>query len=184
MSTTKDESTTIRIAKACSACSRQKLRCDGANPCARCQSIGGVECVYLPSMRGKIKRKRKQIVPLEDMTQPVRGDQWQSKESKCFNDALFPSQSDAYTPMSGSAASPVTKTSLDKLTTTLPLDGDAHNPLAVLVELSEAASDRAFATGRRRQREEDEYYAPLERTLKEEAPQIMSLINAHEYYPL
>ena len=78
---------------------------------------------------------------------------------------------------------------LDKITTTLPLNGDAHNPLSVLVELSEAASalhphespSSAFRDpSSKRQREEDDYYAPLERTLKEEAPHIMALINTHE----
>lgn len=103
---------------------------------------------------------------------------------------------------------------MDQLTSTLPLPGDTHNPLAVLVELSEvtpplevsdegeeqsrqngaeagivdeavSASQSAAEGGKRKQSsggqgEEDEYYAPIERTLKDEAPHIMSLINIHE----
>jgi len=79
---------------------------------------------------------------------------------------------------------------LDRVTTTLPLDGDADNPLSVLVELSVAASSvyphvTSSSSLRRpdfaRHREGDDYYAPLERTLKEEAPHIMAFINTHEW---
>ena len=93
---------------------------------------------------------------------------------------------------------------VDKLTTTLPLPGDAHNPLAVLVELSEVTppvdedaeggtsgtspGGHAVHSGPVRlghpmigQAKEEGYYAPLQRTLKDEAPHIMSLINTHEY---
>jgi hypothetical protein len=95
---------------------------------------------------------------------------------------------------------------VEKLTPTLPLPGDAHNPLAVLVELSEVTpppedaevQDRAMAgdggdpniaragpLGRHgstsgRAKEEDGYYAPFTMTLRDEAPHIMSLINTHE----
>jgi hypothetical protein len=74
---------------------------------------------------------------------------------------------------------------MDKLTSTLPLPGDSHNPLSVLVELSEVAlADLEGSSGSMRgetgKLEEEQYYAPLERTLKEEAPHIMSFINTHE----
>lgn len=56
---TQSDGDRTRMAKACSACSRQKLRCDGAQPCARCRTAGSEQrCIYLPSMRGKIKRRR------------------------------------------------------------------------------------------------------------------------------
>ena len=49
-----------RTSRACSFCHRQKLRCDGAKPCLRCiKSKVSDGCEYLPSMRGKT-RKRKQ----------------------------------------------------------------------------------------------------------------------------
>ncbi len=36
-----------------------QLRCDGHHPCARCVRTGKPgECVFLPSMRGKTKRKK------------------------------------------------------------------------------------------------------------------------------
>jgi hypothetical protein len=84
---------------------------------------------------------------------------------------------------------------IDKLTT-LPLPGDAHNPLAVLAEASATANPDSggsptdivsvvgtAGTGRTNgpgEKEEGGYYAPLDRTLKDEAPHIMSLINVHE----
>lgn len=78
----------------------------------------------------------------------------------------------------------------DKLTT-LPLPGDAHNPLAVLAEASATTEDdedqnspgvRAWAGqgGGSRQDGARGYYAPLERKLKDEAPHIMTYINVHE----
>jgi len=74
---------------------------------------------------------------------------------------------------------------VNKLTSTLPLPGDGHNPLSVLVELSDSAQyiregGDVLSASAKEVPEEAEYYAPLERTLKEEAPHIMSLINPHE----
>lgn len=59
-SSTKDR-TKDRAVRACSSCSRQKLKCDGDKPCSRCvvQNITS-ECSYLPSMRGKMRGKRQQ----------------------------------------------------------------------------------------------------------------------------
>lgn len=202
----------IRIAKACSACSRQKLRCDGSQPCTRCRSLGSPElCVYLPSMRGKIKRKR---VKSNTDTSEVLGSHHRSPTSTTSasqrrrgvpeNTELW--ESDQPQPQPGPSSFSRTSNSprrspkrlvgrresasdLDHLTTTLPLPGDAHNPLAVLVELSEVATRRVQdvspvpyqgVESSKRQREEEEYYAPLERTLKEEAPLIMALISTHE----
>ena len=73
--------------------------------------------------------------------------------------------------------------SVDKLTT-LPLPGDAHNPLAVLAEASstthtfDAKSPVTKMAGN--EGEDKGYYAPLERVLKDEAPHIMSRIDVHE----
>lgn len=219
----------IRIAKACSACSRQKLRCDGSHPCSRCQTMGSAgECVYLPSMRGKIKRKRRVMEDEPDARmqsnsgQGGRSDRGDGRSKSIstgggggggsvdFNKPSLWETSRAGSSSTGyehrKSHSPITSTTtttiqlgttrrdsdqptLDKLTTTLPLPGDSHNPLAVLVELSEAAATRrgdAASPGMfegessQRQREEEEYYAPLERTLKEEAPHIMRFINGHE----
>jgi hypothetical protein len=89
--------------------------------------------------------------------------------------------------------------SIDKYTT-LPLPGDAHNPLAVLAEASATAhsdtgasphdamlgglgsgSGGAHGPGQTgMEGEEAGYYAPVERAQTNEAPHIMSLINVHE----
>jgi hypothetical protein len=189
-----------RLAKACSACSRQKVRCDGAQPCTRCCSVGLTDqCIYLPSMRGKIKRRKTK--PSKDAScEPSH--RMQTTQAGTNNSALWDTNASTSgsvreaEPLSAAETSPTaslargqTAATLDKLTTTLPQNGDAHNPLSVLVELSEAASSRHSyesptstfqASASKRQREEDDYYAPLERTLKEEAPHIMALINTHE----
>ncbi|KAK4448709.1 fungal-specific transcription factor domain-containing protein [Podospora aff. communis PSN243] len=36
-----------RVAKACSFCAKQRLRCDGKEPCGRCHARG-LQCIYLP----------------------------------------------------------------------------------------------------------------------------------------
>lgn len=212
------EASRPRIAKACSACSRQKLRCDGAQPCTRCVTLGtGDQCVYLPSMRGKIKRRKVRPPPnapkidspipggdtAENRKQDPNRQVWErSRElhdgAGARNSTLWDSsraevsgRRDEHT--SGQRDSPgcrllarrSSESTLDKLTTTLPLPGDAHNPLSVLVEMSEAQTSEPTPTHQgatvvKRQNEEDVYYAPLERTLKEEAPHIMALINTHE----
>ncbi|KAK4687227.1 hypothetical protein P7C73_g2891, partial [Tremellales sp. Uapishka_1] len=76
--------------------------------------------------------------------------------------------------------------------TTLPLPGDAHNPLALLAEASATSlfeedppltDDRAGRSQKGRDhdgRSRGHYYAPLERSLKDEAPHIMSRINVQE----
>lgn len=46
-----------RVARACSQCAKQRLRCDGQDPCARCESKGA-QCVYLP-------RARRRVAPIE-----------------------------------------------------------------------------------------------------------------------
>lgn len=46
-----------RVARACSHCAKQRLRCDGQDPCARCRSKG-TQCVYLP-------RVRRRVAPIE-----------------------------------------------------------------------------------------------------------------------
>lgn len=48
-----------RASRACASCNRQKLRCDGGRPCTRCTTSGLEEsCEYLPSLRGKTRRKK------------------------------------------------------------------------------------------------------------------------------
>lgn len=72
----------------------------------------------------------------------------------------------------------------DKLTT-LPLPGDGHNPLAVLAEASMGLEQDAASPGIKRdageERKEESYYAPLERTLKDEAPHIMRFLSFTEF---
>jgi hypothetical protein len=182
------------------------------------------QCIYLPSMRGKIKRRK--VKPSGEASgsnnassslnqpptqPPAQSDayleQWDKERRRTMdgsgshNSSLWdPPQSStattndldnhslAVTSPEASSSRSQQPSTIDKLTT-LPLRGDAHNPLSVLVELSEAASnseprDRRQSSFQnsdlKRQREEEEYYAPLERTLKDEAPQIMALINTHE----
>ncbi|KAL1408026.1 hypothetical protein Q8F55_004823 [Vanrija albida] len=49
----------LRASRACSSCNRQKLRCDGQNPCGRCIGLGQAKvCEYLPSLRGKTRKKK------------------------------------------------------------------------------------------------------------------------------
>ena len=341
-----------RISKACAPCGRQKLKCEGGAPCARCVTLECAEtCVYLPSLRGKTRKKRAdrereatekaaaaaaaalaadheqaqpraqcgsqadgsgvhahmaipasgvsmgpvdgvslglqhrshsperlQDLPLGDHDAPMiptkKGSELTSEPHRRFwdrghalaasgarNSALWRDQDDAHTLMHlqsghvpslgtatdagwnrtrtqtnivgsgvvrsrsrGSERSPELDThrsksaAIDKLTSTLPLPGDTHNPLAVLVELSEVTPPMSVAgdadDGSRDQRgdvsaprrqshdqsqsadgrgvssergvtwlesgTEDGYYAPLLRTLKDEAPHVMSLINTHE----
>lgn len=80
---------------------------------------------------------------------------------------------------------PSPRMNIDNLTTTtLPLPGDAHNPLAVLAEASSTSNpfDPLSPMNGYRGKEGDDkgYYAPLERVLKDEAPHIMSRIDVHE----
>lgn len=46
-----------RVARACSQCAKQRLRCDGQDPCTRCRSKG-THCVYFP-------RVRRRVAPIE-----------------------------------------------------------------------------------------------------------------------
>lgn len=83
---------------------------------------------------------------------------------------------------------PSPRMGIDNLTTTtLPLPGDAHNPLAVLAEASSTSNpfDPLSPANNYGRKEGDDkgYYAPLERVLKDEAPHIMSRIDVHEWVP-
>lgn len=202
-----------RITKACSACSRQKLRCDGSKPCTRCVNSGlGDDCQFLPSMRGKTRKRRKTMgkateepSPGSDMhpSDSIQNDahrrMWERSNGLtalgASNSTLWTSTpvrgrspASAAIPLEGSVPAQVLRrrsSTVDKLTSTLPLPGDSHNPLSVLVELSDSAqylhdSSDVRSADTRDGHDEDQYYAPLERTLKEEAPHIMSLINPHE----
>jgi hypothetical protein len=65
---------------------------------------------------------------------------------------------------------------LEETLTTLPLPGDAPNPLSVLAEAStDARSERDRPTP-----STDAYYAPVARVLRDDAPHIMTLISVQE----
>ena len=181
-----------RAARACSSCNKQKLRCDGGRPCSRCSGLGiQTSCEYLPSLRGKT-RKRKADRDKEQAENEIlngkrnRGenfDMWQKENALATtvarNSTLW---ADVRRPPSPLAASSP-RMSVDKLTT-LPLPGDVHNPLAVLAEASSTTNiydPKSPVAGLKGKDGEDQgYYAPLERVLKDEAPHIMSRIDVHE----
>jgi len=202
-----------RTSRACSSCNRQKLRCDGAHPCVRCVSLKIIDsCEYLPSLRGKT-RKRKSKVDGEDDEQPHRArsldragreDQVDSRLSMWKRDNSFQEYGPTNTALWGQGhpplnqhlpsfsaspaqPSPTTGHLTEKLTT-LPLPGDAHNPLAVLAEASATAHSDHDVTSPHvmmpskevKAEEAGGYYMPLERVLKDEAPHIMSYIKVHE----
>jgi len=181
-----------RTARACSSCNKQKLRCDGGRPCSRCAGLGSQNsCEYLPSLRGKT-RKRKAERDKEQAGNEILNakrnpgenfELWQKENALATtvarNSTLW---ADARRPLSPAAVrSP--RMSVDKLTT-LPLPGDVHNPLAVLAEASSTTNTydpKSPVTGLKGKNEDDQgYYAPLERVLKDEAPHIMSRIDVHE----
>lgn len=207
---------TPRTTKACSACSRQKLRCDGSKPCVRCRDLGVEnECEFLPSMRGKTRKRRTRPVeisggqaPSPDVhgapatTAPTQdGHRRMWERSKSFttagtsNSRLWyetpekgrsPAPMEAL-PISGDGISSGRTATVDELTSSLPLPGDIHNPLGVLVELADSARHHRSQSGRVEGAEDAEaggdsgaYYTPLARGLREEAPHIMSLITRYE----
>jgi hypothetical protein len=181
-----------RTARACSSCNKQKLRCDGGRPCSRCSGLGfQTSCEYLPSLRGKT-RKRKADRDKEQAENEIlngkrnRGenfDMWQKENALATtvarNSTLWADNRRPPSPLA--ASSP--RMSVDKLTT-LPLPGDVHNPLAVLAEASSTTNiydPKSPVAGLKGKDGEDQgYYAPLERVLKDEAPHIMSRIDVHE----
>lgn len=185
-----------RTARACSSCNKQKLRCDGKKPCSRCAGLGVQEtCEYLPSLRGKTRKRKadkdKERVP--DGNEILHGkrnrgeyfDMWQKENALATtvarNSTLWKDDRRPVSPSQIIGLSP--RMSVDKLTT-LPLPGDAHNPLAVLAEASSATHTfdaKSPVTKMAGNEGEDKgYYAPLERVLKDEAPHIMSRIDVHE----
>ena len=238
-----------KVSRACTSCNRQKLKCDGMKPCARCITIRET-CAYLPSMRGKIRKKRKIHTEEDEPSEAGRNSEvsdgnglyglqaaqgpledYQRWERNRMMPEYGPRNSWLWRGGSGEPASQKygRRTSLrqhsnedesvwntpgsisnttdfrdkstliaDKLTT-LPLPGD-RNPLAVLAEASASATSRKrggvdetpsplIATGPYRPAQSsvvdgeeggDQYYAPLPRTLKDEAPHIMNLISVHE----
>lgn len=180
-----------RTARACSSCNKQKLRCDGGRPCSRCSGLGiQSSCEYLPSLRGKT-RKRK-----ADRDKEQAGDEIFGKRNKGENFDMWQKENALATTVARNSTlwaddrrppSPLVTTSprmsVDKLTT-LPLPGDVHNPLAVLAEASSTTNiydpKSPVAGLKGKEGEEQGYYAPLERVLKDEAPHIMSRIDVHE----
>ena len=221
-----------RTARACSSCNRQKLRCSGDKPCARCVSLKiEDDCEYLPSLRGKTRKRRDkddgnkrrredgdsssspdarppggphQLLPHEmdnNMAMwkrdasishhgPAISTLWGLDPPPKNPITLPPQPPSSYgSPMRPpSGIIPHTnnvhnRSQLEKLTT-LPLPGDSHNPLAVLAEASATAkSDNGVNSpeeSNKARDPEEAYYAPLERSFKDEAPHIMSFIKVHE----
>lgn len=213
-----DPSRKPRTARACSSCNKQKLRCDGGRPCSRCVGLGmDGTCEYLPSLRGKT-RKRKADRDKSQRDQVGGGggggvfhgedgeakkqkggyfDMWTKENALATtvprNSTLWGEEQQQTSPGPSrphAAVDPSPRMAIDNLTTTttLPLPGDAHNPLAVLAEAS--SSTHQFdplspLNGYKGKEGEDKgYYAPLERVLKDEAPHIMSRIDVHEWVHL
>lgn len=111
---------------------------------------------------------------------------WAEDDHDQPDDSTHPAGVSPVTQLSGGGAAHRERDIADRLTTTLPLPGDIHNPLAVLAQASATASgeeqpnpesDDGVAVGGEQERG---YYAPLDRVLKDEAPHIMSLIDVHE----
>ncbi|WOO78104.1 Xylanolytic transcriptional activator xlnR [Vanrija pseudolonga] len=64
----------LRASRACSSCNRQKLRCDGQNPCGRCIGLGQAKvCEYLPSLRGKTRKKKGAVSAVGGVPVPAPG---------------------------------------------------------------------------------------------------------------
>ena len=113
-------------------------------------------------------------------------DRWKQdealNESLPRNSALWHSPASTYT-----AGQPGDDTIPDKLTT-LPLPGDAHNPLAVLAEASGQSGKHSplrrgkhlLAEERVSSEEGKGFYSPLARSLRDDAPHVMSLISVNE----
>lgn len=208
------QQTKLRASRACASCNRQKLRCDGSNPCSRCVSSQN-PCEYLPSLRGKTRKRKKlgdndakdgagqdedEVIDPDDESDP-RLVMWRRDNS-------FRSHAPTIAALWGEGSGgpvnhrpdlPVitrnrrSNGSLDisEKLTTLPLPGDAHNPLAVLAEASETArsdhdvnsphTTRHDRPKGQKAEEAGEYYLRLDRELmKDEAPHIMGYIKVHE----
>ena len=219
---------TARASRACTSCNRQKLKCDGGKPCCRCVQLKvKSSCVYLPSLRGKTRKRKPadeddgagsdgrpggptQMYPHKmdsDMamwrrdaslnhTGPAISALWgmDPPPDKVIKEVPRPPTFDETPTTSG--LSPMDNyerrrhAQLAEKLTTLPLPGDAHNPLAVLAEASATAnsdhdpnSPHSTVPTSKSGKVGDRaggYYAPLERTLQDEAPHIMSFIKVHE----
>lgn len=207
-----DHRTKPRASRACSSCNRQKLRCDGAHPCSRCVTLNiTTSCEYLPSLRGKTRKRRdkegrdggekrhRENSAENSSREDPQLMMW--KKDNSFhgptNSALWgegrppPNHHLPSFLSSPDEPSPVTNrsVSLNEKLTTLPLPGDAHNPLAVLAEASATAHTDHHITSPHVQMSSTEvksegaggYYMPLERVFKDEAPHIMGYIKVHEY---
>ncbi len=246
-----------RTARACSACNRIKLKCDGGLPCNRCVLVGEpLQCEYLPSLRGKTRKRKGQ--PTSHSSPPRRTEEssdsqatgpmlspdsnaidsapardfenWRKdgelKRTGPLNSALWKTSSEdggeeievttderrrmqhssSFSMHHGQPNSTRSKPAIVPLSdnlTTLPLPGDAHNPLSVLAEASatadadeasnsplqaktgRAASFAAAGKGKEHHPSTGRlhlggYYTRLDRESKDEAPHIMSYINVHE----
>ena len=134
--------------------------------------------MYLPSLRGKTRKKRARTddppKPAPAQTSDPHWQHWQRTESLSAGAGFTVSSFWGDKPKSVSPP----KSNPQKLTS-LPLPGDAHNPLALLAEAS-ATTDHDPFSPLAAARDETDYYAPSERELKDEAPKIMTFINVHE----
>lgn len=189
---------TGRAQRACSICSRAKIRCNGQMPCGKCIALGQPGgCVYLPSMRGKTRKRKadreREPSSIQSKTQespdtlpddavsrsnPDREAdfalwKWNAGISAPSTSALWPSNPN----IEPSEAN--TKTVLNGVdaVTTFPLPGDAPNPLATLAE---ACATTTSKTKRLRPDDDDRFYAPVAKVLKTDAPHIMTIISVQE----
>lgn len=241
-----DEKPKSRASRACSSCNRQKLRCDGAQPCTRCINLRIPDsCEYLPSLRGKTRKrkekpqdrasaseansanKKRRRSPSPPVRRPavrpggpeqVYPHTMDSEMALWKRDALLNGRGPPISALWGldrpgkfmiqdlvhPAATP-SRTTLPPISpllndrrgpvnpaglTTLPLPGDAHNPLAVLAEASAGArTDHDVDRPKNNQADSGPgqsrdalgaYYGRLERNLHDEAPHIMSFISVQE----
>ena len=212
-----------RASRACASCSRQKLRCDGDQPCSRCvASKTENSCEYLPSLRGKTRKCKRKAGEGEDNDRTDRAGSEDDRQPRLDprlvmwrRDNSFPTYGPTNAALWGEGAEPARlshhrpilphtspgqpvsgsrgQLHVSEKLTTLPLPGDAHNPLAVLAEASATARSELDVNSPRtamldgskdtKPAEAGEYYMPLERVVvkKDEAPHIMGYIKVHEY---
>jgi hypothetical protein len=56
-----DQATQKRVSKACDACKRRKVRCNGQTRCQQCAHLG-LRCIYSPSGKQRSQGKRGHII--------------------------------------------------------------------------------------------------------------------------
>jgi hypothetical protein len=146
------------------------------------------ECEFLPSLRGKIKRSKKVVTApeegnsslgrnVETLNSQREVDYARWKQDDCTATALPSltrlveeagaqeerSQVVGHSPEVGGLS-------------TLPMPGDAPNPLAALAQASADLRAESSYVGDGR----EIFYAPVARVLKDDAPHILTLISVQE----